>query len=281
MQLGYPMENEPRVELLKYFILPDMGTENPTLLQRVKRSWTQIHRKGKELGKCDCRAKEPYRQWVVQRAKELHSLDKDHARLKRKSEEDLELLSESKKKAKIEEDIKEKYQEGLSQADTGQEENHQANLRANVNMSAANPITGNGIPIANQTHVEGMPTNPNAAHTYHVLIHGGSQAGTEDHDGYFFMHRNESVYEPFGPPQTELERKLKMMDERVRAIEGPNTFGLEAIEVTPNNYQPLTYAITAAPQQVPCQPHVQYHQPYAPRPNNYYQYPSGQQRPRR
>ncbi|KAI5428533.1 hypothetical protein KIW84_033498 [Lathyrus oleraceus] len=46
----------------------------------------------------------------------------------------------------------------------------------------------------------------------------GSQAGTEDHDGDFFMPRNESVYEPFGPPQTELERKLKMMDERVDMI---------------------------------------------------------------
>ncbi|XP_050897288.1 uncharacterized protein LOC127104124 [Lathyrus oleraceus] len=112
-----------------------------------------------------------------------------------------------------------------------QEENRQANPGANVNMNAANPIIGNGVPIANQTHVEGMPNNPNVANTYHVPIHGGSQAGTEDHDRDFFMHRNESVYEPFGPPQNELERKLKMMDERVRAIEGPNTFGLEAADM--------------------------------------------------
>ncbi|KAI5389883.1 hypothetical protein KIW84_075261 [Lathyrus oleraceus] len=253
-----------------------------------------IHRKGRELGKRHCRAKEPYRQWMVQRAKEvkmpysvdvpipspepepvhaskeevdalkatmaqltkenedlrskLHALDKDHARLKRKSEEDLELLSESRKKAKIKEDLKEKYQEGLAQADMGliplvvkltsyfyntrakqkiamerieqnqtamqkemdlvraqlgqlmdimqnvihrQEENRQANPGANVNMNAANPIIGNGVPIANQTHVEGMPNNPNVANTYHVPIHGGSQAGTEDHDRDFFMHRNE------------------------------------------------------------------------------------------
>ncbi|KAI5419832.1 hypothetical protein KIW84_043838 [Lathyrus oleraceus] len=91
------------------------------------------------LGKRDCRAKESYRQWVVQREKEvklpysvdvqipppepktkyeskeevgslkaiiaqltkenedllskLHALDRDHAKLKRKSEEDIELLS--------------------------------------------------------------------------------------------------------------------------------------------------------------------------------------------
>ncbi|KAI5436646.1 hypothetical protein KIW84_022960 [Lathyrus oleraceus] len=70
-ELGYSMENEPRDELLKDFILPGLGTENPTLLQRVKRAWTQIHRQGKKLGKRDCRAKNPYRQWVMQRAKKV------------------------------------------------------------------------------------------------------------------------------------------------------------------------------------------------------------------
>ena len=49
----------------------------------------------------------------------LHALDRDHAKLKRKSEEDIELLSESRKKAKIEENLKEKYQDGLAQADMG------------------------------------------------------------------------------------------------------------------------------------------------------------------
>lgn len=49
----------------------------------------------------------------------LHALDRDHARLKRKSKEDLELLAESRKKAKIEEDLKEKYQERLDQAHIG------------------------------------------------------------------------------------------------------------------------------------------------------------------
>ncbi|XP_050897289.1 uncharacterized protein LOC127104125 [Lathyrus oleraceus] len=37
-QLGYPMENEARVELLKDFIFPNVGTENPTFLQRGKRT---------------------------------------------------------------------------------------------------------------------------------------------------------------------------------------------------------------------------------------------------
>ncbi|KAI5386470.1 hypothetical protein KIW84_072847 [Lathyrus oleraceus] len=159
-----PLMPESAAEVL-HLPIEEVSLENPTLLQRVKRAWTQIHRKGKELGKRDYRAKESCHQWVVQRAKEvkmpysvdvpipplepepvhaskeevnglkatiaqltkenedlrskLHALDRDHARLKKKSEEDLELLSESRKKDKIEENLKEKYQEGLAQADMG------------------------------------------------------------------------------------------------------------------------------------------------------------------
>ncbi|KAI5436872.1 hypothetical protein KIW84_023118 [Lathyrus oleraceus] len=108
-----------------------------------------------------------------------------------------------------------------------QEEMAQANPGSNINVNTTNPIMGNGVPIVTQPHVEGMPTNLNASHTYHVPIHGGSQAGTEDHNGDFFMPRNESVYEPFGPPQTKLERKLKMMDERVQAIKADEVSTLE------------------------------------------------------
>lgn len=49
----------------------------------------------------------------------LHALDKDHAKLKRKSEEDIKMLTKHRKKAKIEENLKEKHQEGLAQADMG------------------------------------------------------------------------------------------------------------------------------------------------------------------
>ncbi|XP_050896290.1 uncharacterized protein LOC127103035 [Lathyrus oleraceus] len=49
----------------------------------------------------------------------LHALDKYHAKLKRKSEEDIELLTEIIKKDKIEENLKDKYQDGLAQANIG------------------------------------------------------------------------------------------------------------------------------------------------------------------
>lgn len=49
----------------------------------------------------------------------LHAMDKDNTKLKRKIEDDVELLAESRKKAKIEEDLKEKYHDGLDEADLG------------------------------------------------------------------------------------------------------------------------------------------------------------------
>ncbi|XP_050891993.1 uncharacterized protein LOC127097532 [Lathyrus oleraceus] len=109
-----------------------------------------------------------------------------------------------------------------------QEENRQASPGIVTNMNATNPVMGNGAPIVTDANAEGVPTNLNVTHTFHVPVHGGSQVGTDDHDGDFFMPRNESVYEPFGPSSTELERRFQMMDERVRAIEDPSTFGLEA-----------------------------------------------------
>ncbi|KAI5383969.1 hypothetical protein KIW84_071090 [Lathyrus oleraceus] len=98
-------------------------------------------------------------------------------------------------------------------------------------MNATNPAVGNGVPVVTHAHAEGVPTNLNVTHTFHVLVHGGSQVGADDRDGDFFMPRNEYMYEPFGPSPTELERRFQMMDERVRAIEGPSTFGLEAADM--------------------------------------------------
>lgn len=45
------------------------------------------------------------------------------------------------------------------------------------------------------------------------------------------MPKNESLYEPFGPPPIELERRFRMMDERVKAIEGLSIFGLEVADM--------------------------------------------------
>lgn len=98
-------------------------------------------------------------------------------------------------------------------------------------MNSTNHAMGNRVPVVTHAHAEGIHTNLNAAHPFHVPVHGGSQVGTYDHDGYFFMPRNESLYGPFGPSPTEIQRRFQMMDERVKAIESRRTFSLKAVDM--------------------------------------------------
>src|ERR1044072_4151902 len=70
-QLGYPLETEPNDAVLEELLLEDFGKEIPQLLRQIRSAWTRIHRKGRELGKRDCVAKEPYKQWVMGRVKEV------------------------------------------------------------------------------------------------------------------------------------------------------------------------------------------------------------------
>ena len=69
--MGYPLETEPNDAVLEELLLEDFGKENPQLLRQIRSAWTRIHRKGRELGKRDCVAKEPYKQWVMGRVKEV------------------------------------------------------------------------------------------------------------------------------------------------------------------------------------------------------------------
>lgn len=76
-QHGYPMNGPPRVEALKPFILYNIEADHPTM-KKIKRSWQAIIRKGKELGKRNAIAREPYTCWVrerVQMVKLLFTFD--------------------------------------------------------------------------------------------------------------------------------------------------------------------------------------------------------------
>lgn len=111
------------------------------------------------------------------------------------------------------------------------EENHQDNPGFVANANVSNPVMGNKVPVVTHAHIEGVPTNVNAAHTVHIPVHGGSHVGAYDHDGDFFVPINECLYEPFGPSPAELERMSRMMDERVKGNEAPRTFGIEAADM--------------------------------------------------
>jgi hypothetical protein len=70
-QLGYPMLRKPDDEVLKEFVLDDTNTNDPSILQRVIRSWAQVHRKGNELRKRGIAINEPYSQWIKERVKKI------------------------------------------------------------------------------------------------------------------------------------------------------------------------------------------------------------------
>ncbi|XP_050893382.1 uncharacterized protein LOC127100148 [Lathyrus oleraceus] len=62
-QHGYPMNGPPKVEALEPFILHSAKEDHP-MVKKIKRSWQAIIRKGKELGKRNVIAREPYTCWV-------------------------------------------------------------------------------------------------------------------------------------------------------------------------------------------------------------------------
>ncbi|GAU47269.1 hypothetical protein TSUD_280920 [Trifolium subterraneum] len=65
-QLGYPMEDKPSDKSLEGFFLKE-GAEDTILLRKIRRAWSQVHKK--KMGKKNCVAKAPYTQWVRERVK--------------------------------------------------------------------------------------------------------------------------------------------------------------------------------------------------------------------
>ncbi|XP_050887708.1 uncharacterized protein LOC127092861 [Lathyrus oleraceus] len=65
-QHGYPMNDPPKAEALEPFILHSAEADHPTV-KKIKRSWQAVIKKGKELGKRNVIAREPYTCWVRER----------------------------------------------------------------------------------------------------------------------------------------------------------------------------------------------------------------------
>lgn len=61
------MDDPPNEKFLYAFILHDIGESNSDM-KRVRRAWMKINRKGKELEKSNCIARETYTQRVKVRA---------------------------------------------------------------------------------------------------------------------------------------------------------------------------------------------------------------------
>lgn len=90
---------------------------------------------------------------------------------------------------------------------------------------------GNGVHVVAQAPPEGVPINQNIGNNFHIPAQGGSQDDMDDHDDAFFMPKAESTYDAYGTSPVDIDRKFRMIEERFKAIEGPGTFGLDAVDM--------------------------------------------------
>ncbi|XP_050877383.1 uncharacterized protein LOC127081144 [Lathyrus oleraceus] len=115
----------------------------------------------------------------------------------------------------------------------GQEEMRQDNLRVVVAnppivTRLVNPPEGAGTPVITQPPPERVPVYQNAAQTFNIHINGRAQPEMDDHQDAFFTTRADLIYDAFGPSPADFERRFHMMEDEIKAIEGPDTFGLDA-----------------------------------------------------
>lgn len=53
----------------------------------------------------------------------------------------------------------------------------------------------------------------------------------DDHNDAFFNPRDESIYDAFGQTSVKIERKLRAIEEKMKAMEGSNSFGLDTAKM--------------------------------------------------
>ncbi|XP_050918798.1 uncharacterized protein LOC127136258 [Lathyrus oleraceus] len=126
--------------------------------------------------------------------------------------------------------------EALHDLARGQEEMRQANLRVaaanpTVVIIPVNPLGGAGTPIVAQPPPEKGPVYQNRAQPFNIPVNGRVQPEIDDHQDAFFTTKADSVYDAFGPSPADLERKFRMVEERFKAMEGPDTFELDAADM--------------------------------------------------
>ncbi|XP_050890749.1 uncharacterized protein LOC127096189 [Lathyrus oleraceus] len=126
--------------------------------------------------------------------------------------------------------------EALQALARGQEEMRQANLRASTANPAVvtipvNPPGGAGTPAIAQPPPERGLVYQNANQTFNIPANGRFQPEIDDQQDAFFTTKADSVYEAFGPSPADIERRFQMVDERFKAMQGPDTFGLDAVDM--------------------------------------------------
>ncbi|XP_050877153.1 uncharacterized protein LOC127080904 [Lathyrus oleraceus] len=126
--------------------------------------------------------------------------------------------------------------EALQALAIGQEVMRQANLRIAASNPAVvtilvNPLGGAGTPVVAQPPLERGPVYQNSNQTFNISANGRFQPEIDDQQDAFFTTKADSVYDIFGPSPADLERRFQMMEERFKAMQGPDTFGLDAADM--------------------------------------------------
>lgn len=110
----------------------------------------------------------------------------------------------------------------------------QANLRAAANPVVVtipvNPLGGTDTPVVAQPPPNRGPVYQNANQTFNIPANGRFQPEIDDQQDVFFTTKAQLVYDTFGPSAADLEMRFQMMKERFKAMQGPNTFGLDAAD---------------------------------------------------
>ncbi|XP_050878416.1 uncharacterized protein LOC127082215 [Lathyrus oleraceus] len=109
------------------------------------------------------------------------------------------------------------------------EELRLANQRA---TAATNHVLPLGNPLV-QIHVGSLEGTPplggGGPVNQNPIVPPGFEV--DNHNDAFYNPREDSVYDAFRPTSDEIDRKFRVIEEKMKVMEGPNTFGLDAAEM--------------------------------------------------
>lgn len=118
---------------------------------------------------------------------------------------------------------------GLETIYRGHEELRLANQRASATTNPMPPLGNPPIQILVGPLGGAPPPGGGGPANQNPVILPGFEM--DDQNDAFYNPREEMVYDTFEPASTEIDRKFRAIEEKMKAMEGPNAFGLDAVEM--------------------------------------------------
>lgn len=73
--------------------------------------------------------------------------------------------------------------------------------------------------------------NQNAGHAFNIPVNGGAHSEIYYHHDAFFTPKANSFYDAFGLLTADIETKLYVLEEKMKVIQGSNTFRLDVSDI--------------------------------------------------